>query len=74
VLYSITLGRYSVSLENVWLILWDNVVPTRAPQLDARPRRMSSNPSACRESWRLSWSDRASPSPGAALQACSAIP
>lgn len=31
VLYSITLGRYSVSLGNVWLILWDNVVPARAP-------------------------------------------
>jgi iron complex transport system permease protein len=31
VLYSITLGRYGVSLGNVWLILWDNIVPARAP-------------------------------------------
>jgi iron complex transport system permease protein len=31
VLWSITLGRYSVSLEHVWLILWNNIVPAGVP-------------------------------------------
>jgi len=31
VIYSITLGRYGVSVANVWLILWNHVVPVAAP-------------------------------------------
>jgi iron complex transport system permease protein len=30
-IYSITLGRYDVSMWKVWLILWDNIVPSHAP-------------------------------------------
>jgi hypothetical protein len=29
--YSITLGRYDIAMWDVWLILWDNVVPAQAP-------------------------------------------
>jgi iron complex transport system permease protein len=31
VIYSITLGRYGVSMTNAWLILWDHVVPVTDP-------------------------------------------
>ena len=31
VIYSITLGRYGVSVTNVWLILWNHVVPVANP-------------------------------------------
>jgi iron complex transport system permease protein len=31
VVYSITLGRFGIGMGNVWLILWDNVVPNPAP-------------------------------------------
>jgi iron complex transport system permease protein len=31
VIYSITVGRYDVAMGDVWRILWDNVIPERAP-------------------------------------------
>lgn len=31
VLYSITVGRYSIGLGDVWRILWDNIIPSAAP-------------------------------------------
>jgi iron complex transport system permease protein len=31
VVYSVTLGRYGVSMTNAWLILWDHVVPVANP-------------------------------------------
>jgi len=31
VIYSITLGRFGIGMWNVWLILWDNIVPNPAP-------------------------------------------
>ncbi|MDQ7247909.1 FecCD family ABC transporter permease [Dongia sedimenti] len=31
VVYSITLGRYGVSMTNAWLILWDHIVPVANP-------------------------------------------
>lgn len=31
VIYSITLGRYGVSMTNAWLILWNHVVPVADP-------------------------------------------
>jgi iron complex transport system permease protein len=31
VIASITLGRYGVSMTNVWLILWNHVIPVRNP-------------------------------------------
>jgi iron complex transport system permease protein len=31
VIYSITLGRYGVSVGNVWLILWNHIVPVANP-------------------------------------------
>lgn len=30
-LYSVTVGRYDVGMRDVWLILWDNLVPAQAP-------------------------------------------
>ena len=30
-LYSVTVGRYSVGLGDVWRILWDNVIPSENP-------------------------------------------
>ena len=35
VIYSIALGRYQVSLGNVWLILWSNIVPVATPSWTA---------------------------------------
>jgi len=29
--YSITVGRYDIAMWDVWLILWDNVIPDQAP-------------------------------------------
>jgi iron complex transport system permease protein len=29
--YSITVGRYDIAMRDVWLILWDNVIPSQAP-------------------------------------------
>ena len=29
--YSITVGRYDIAMGEVWLILWDNVIPAQAP-------------------------------------------
>lgn len=31
VVYSVTLGRYGVSMTNVWLILWNHIVPVANP-------------------------------------------
>ena len=31
VIYSITMGRYSIGMWKVWLILWDNVIPAQVP-------------------------------------------
>jgi iron complex transport system permease protein len=31
VVYSVTVGRYGVSMSDAWLILWDRVVPVSAP-------------------------------------------
>jgi len=30
-IYSITVGRYDIAMWDVWLILWDNVIPEQAP-------------------------------------------
>ncbi len=30
-IYSITVGRYDIAMWDVWLILWDNVIPQQAP-------------------------------------------
>lgn len=30
-IYSITVGRYDIAMGDVWLILWDNVIPAQAP-------------------------------------------
>jgi iron complex transport system permease protein len=30
-IYSITVGRYDIAMGDVWLILWDNVMPAQAP-------------------------------------------
>jgi iron complex transport system permease protein len=30
-IYSITVGRYDIAMWDVWLILWDNVIPAQAP-------------------------------------------
>src|SRR5215510_11682958 len=29
--WSITVGRYDIAMQDVWLILWDNVIPAEAP-------------------------------------------
>ena len=31
VIYSVTLGRYGVSMANAWLILWNHIVPVTSP-------------------------------------------
>ena len=31
VIYSVTLGRYGVSMTNAWLILWNHVIPVANP-------------------------------------------
>lgn len=30
-IYSVTVGRYDIAMWDVWLILWDNVIPQQAP-------------------------------------------
>ncbi len=40
VIYSITLGRYGVGMSNVWLILWDHVVPVANPSWTRHRCRM----------------------------------